>query len=162
MIERTQKGFCRVTMIIVRAGLKTLQTAVAGVCLFFVARPILAQAPEPDVRRDATVAAVEKVMPAVVNIATETIVNVQDPFDDLLRRFFDPYHRHRAPNAQLSLGSGVIIDEEGYVLTNDHVVRRADKIWVKVYGTETPYEAKLIANNPKSEIGSMETSRIAH
>jgi len=87
--------------------------ALAGACLIFVAQPLLAQAPEPDVRRDATVAAVEKVMPAVVNIATETIVNVHDPFDDLLRRFFDPYHRHQAPNSQLSLGSGVIIDEEG-------------------------------------------------
>jgi len=124
--------------------------ALAGACLIFVAQPLLAQAPEPDVRRDATVAAVEKVMPAVVNIATETIVNVRDPFDDLLRQFFDPYHRRQAPNSQLSLGSGVIIDEEGYVLTNDHVVRRADKIWVKVHGNETPYEAKLIASNPKS------------
>jgi len=132
--------------------LKTIQTALAGACLIFIAQPILAQAPEPDVRRDATVAAVEKVMPAVVNIATETIVNVHDPFDDLLRQFFDPYHRHRAPNSQLSLGSGVIIDEEGYVLTNDHVVRRADKIWVKVHGNETPYEAKLIASNPRSDV----------
>ena len=152
MIERTEKGICRVTMIVVRACWKTLQMALAGACLIFVAQPLLAQAPEPDVRRDATVAAVEKVMPAVVNIATETIVNVRDPFDDLLRQFFDPYHRRQAPNSQLSLGSGVIIDEEGYVLANDHVVRRADKIWVKVHGNETPYEAKLIASNPKSDV----------
>ncbi len=126
--------------------------ALAGACLLFSARPVPAQAPEGDVRRDATVAAVERVMPCVVNVATETIINVQDPFNDLLRQFFDPYHRRQAPNTGFSLGSGVIIDEEGYVLTNDHVVRRADKIWVKVNGKDTPYEAKLIASNPKSDV----------
>ena len=41
-----------------------------------------------DVRRDATVAAVERVMPAVVNIATETLVEVNDPREDLFREFF--------------------------------------------------------------------------
>ncbi|WP_160164540.1 trypsin-like peptidase domain-containing protein [Pedosphaera parvula] len=107
---------------------------------------------ETDIRRDATVEAIERVMPAVVNIATETIINVRDPFDDMIRQFFDPYHRRQAPNSQLSLGSGVIIDEEGYVLTNDHVVRRADKIWVKLYTNDTPYEAKLISTNPKSDV----------
>src|SRR5947207_15350855 len=86
---------------------------------------------EPDIRRDATVIAVEEVMPSVVNIATETIVHVRDPFEELFRQFWDPYHRRQPPNSQYSLGSGVVIDEAGYVLTNDHVVRRADKIAVK-------------------------------
>src|SRR6266704_970588 len=73
---------------------------------------------EPDVRRDAAVEAVQRVMPAVVNIATEEIVPVRDSLDSLFREFFDPYNRRRPPNTQYSLGSGVIIDEEGYVLTN--------------------------------------------
>ncbi|MDB6111394.1 MAG: 2-alkenal reductase, partial [Pedosphaera sp.] len=55
-------------------------------------------------------------------------------------------------DSQVSLGSGVIMDEEGYVLTNDHVVQRASKIWVKVHTNDTPYEAKLIASNPKSDV----------
>src|SRR5262245_3204730 len=75
-----------------------------------------------DVRRDAVVAAVETVMPAVVNIATETVVYISDPLENLFREFFDPYYRRRAPNTAYSLGSGVIIDEEGFVLTNYHVV----------------------------------------
>ena len=85
-------------------------------------------APEPDVRRDAVVEAVQKVMPAVVNVATETLVEVRDPIEQMFRDFFDPYYRRRPPNTQRSLGSGVIIDEEGYVLTNFHVVNRASRV----------------------------------
>ncbi len=106
---------------------------------------------ETDVRRDATVAAVERVMPCVVNIATETVVSVRDPFEKFLQEYFDAYGRG-ARNAQVSLGSGVIIDEAGYILTNDHVVRRATRIWVKVGTREEPYEAKLIAGNARSDV----------
>jgi len=120
--------------------------------LFLLAAPAVpSRSAEADVRRDATVEAVERVMPSVVNIATETIIQVRDPFEDLLRQFFEPYRR-QAPHSQMSLGSGVIIDEEGYVLTNDHVIRRADKIWVKVYTNGAPYEAKLISSNPRSDV----------
>ena len=87
---------------------------------------------EADLRRDATVEAVEQAMPSVVNIATETIVEYNDPFEQMLRDFWRPYYRRRSPNTQYSLGSGVIIDENGYVLTNLHVVRRASKVWVKL------------------------------
>jgi serine protease Do len=104
---------------------------------------------ELDVRRDATVEAVEKVMPSVVNIATETIVEIRDPFSELFQQFFQPYH-HRQTGSQISLGSGVIIDEDGYVLTNAHVVQRASRIQVKVNTNE--YEAKLIASNPRSDV----------
>ena len=86
----------------------------------------------PDIRRDAVVVAVEKALPCVVNIGTETIVETRDAFDDLLREFWGPYYKRRSPDRQYSLGSGVIIDEDGYVLTNLHVVRRASRVWVKL------------------------------
>src|SRR6188508_2450692 len=90
-----------------------------------------APAEAPDPRRDVVVEAVQKVMPCVVNITTEEVVAVRDPLEDIFREFFDPYYRRRQPNTLYSLGSGVIIDEEGFVLTNFHVVNRARRVWVK-------------------------------
>jgi len=90
-------------------------------------------------------------MPSVVNIATETIVEYNDPFEQMLRDFWRPYYRRRSPNTQYSLGSGVIIDENGYVLTNLHVVRRASKVWVKLAdGRE--FEARPIVGNTSKDV----------
>ncbi len=105
-----------------------------------------------DVRRDATVLAVEKVMPSVVNIATENVIPVRDPWEQFFRQFMDPYHRGLPPNSEYSLGSGVVIDEAGYLLTNDHVVRRADKIAVKFCAGTNLYTAVVVASDPKSDV----------
>jgi serine protease Do len=110
------------------------------------------QAANDDVRRDPTVLAVEKVLPSVVNIATETIIQVRDPFEEFFRQAWGPYHRQQPPNSQYSLGSGVVIDEEGYLLTNDHVVRRADKIGVKFCTGTNVYSATVVASDPKSDV----------
>src|SRR4051812_12484768 len=109
------------------------------------------KAAESDARRDLTVDAVQRVMPCVVNIATETVVPIRDPMENLFREFFDPYHRSRPPNAQYSLGSGVIIDEEGFVLTNFHVVGHASRVWVKLSdGRE--YEADKLAGTSATDV----------
>src|SRR6516165_1760580 len=103
---------------------------------------------EPDVRRDATVIAIEKVMPSVVNIATETVIEYHDWYDELLRRFYgSPGRRERS----ISLGSGVIVDEDGYILTNFHVVRRANRIQVKLWdGRE--YDADSVMTTELSDV----------
>jgi len=104
-----------------------------------------------DVRRDAAVEAVQRVMPSVVNIATEEVIPIRDPLENLFREFFDPYYRRRRPNTQYSLGSGVIIDEEGYVLTNFHVVGRARRVWVTLSdGREL--EADKVAVNSSTDV----------
>lgn len=106
--------------------------------------------PAADNRETPTVQAVRQVMPSVVNIATETIVEIRDPFSDFFGNFFGYGRRGLSPQTTKSLGSGVIIDEEGYLLTNEHVVRRADQIWVKVAGAE--YPATRIAGDAKLDV----------
>ena len=89
--------------------------------------PPSAEAPGADLRRDATVAAVEKALPCVVNIATSKIVKVLDSYDPIFQRFYG--HQKEELN---SVGSGVIIDEDGYFLTNLHVLERASRVQVKL------------------------------
>src|SRR5689334_17416586 len=111
--------------------------------------PAAAPMPPPpdDIRRDATVAAVERVMPAVVNINTEEVVAIRDPFENIFRDFFGPYYQRRQPNTQYSLGSGVIIDEEGYVLTNFHVVGRARRVWVTLHDGRVFEADRVVVNS---------------
>lgn len=81
-----------------------------------------------DIRRTPTVTAVQQVMPSVVNIRTESYVERADRYNAGFFSFYGPPHLE----AQQALGSGVIIDEDGYLLTNLHVVRRASRIQVKL------------------------------
>jgi serine protease Do len=81
---------------------------------------------EPDLRHDTIVQVTEEVMPCVVNVRTESIVESRDPFEEMWRRYYG------APKVESSLGSGVIISEDGYLLTNLHVVKRASRIQVKL------------------------------
>lgn len=105
--------------------------------------------PEADIRRDATVNAVEKVMPSVVNVATSRLVV---PYDDLMREFFGQLRRQYTPTEKLDmLGSGVIIDEDGYILTNWHVVSRGYRVQVKLSNGRVYEAAKLVAN-PRSDV----------
>lgn len=87
----------------------------------------------PDVRRDAAVTAVETVLPGVVNIATRTWVEREHPYERMIQQY---YRQQREPEANYSRGSGVLIGEDGYVLTNTHVVADADDIWVQFFDAE--------------------------
>jgi serine protease Do len=122
--------------------------------LLCAAAPISAN--DPFLRRNATVRVVEKVGPAVVNITTERAVGGRRPFqpfagDPFFERFFRDFFEPRSPRTAQSLGSGVIIDAAGHVLTNEHVVSRADVIRVTLAdGRE--FEATLVGADPNNDL----------
>ncbi len=122
-----------------------------GLLSLCLCAPFPAPATAEDVRRDAAVIAVEKVLPSVVNIATETVIEYHDWYDDILRQFYGwsrvPSHQQKS----MSLGSGVIIDEEGYVLTNFHVVHRASRIQIKLWDGHE-YEAEPVWETEGSDV----------
>jgi serine protease Do len=106
------------------------------------------QAEEADVRRDATVNAVEQVMPTVVNIATRGKTQVRNPIE----RFQRQMAGQRLFREFVSQGSGVVIDENGYLLTNEHVIEDADEIQAR-FGTGTNvYQATVISSDEKTDV----------
>ena len=132
-----------------RTPLTRLRRLLASL-LFSIAAATLVSA-EPDVRRDATVIATEQVVPCVVNIATETVIEYHEWYDDLLRQFYGWPNTPVRQEKSISLGSGVIVDEDGYVLTNFHVVRRATRIQVKLWdGRE--YDADPVMTTESSDV----------
>ncbi len=117
---------------------------------------------------------VEKVRPSVVNISTETIVksrNTQQtpPFpggpDDFFRRFFDfpPGFRTPSPRAQRrktrSLGTGFIIDVSGLILTNNHVIKKANKITVKFKQGGKGRKAKVIGTDEATDLALLQIEK---
>jgi serine protease Do len=104
------------------------------------------------------VLAIEKVGPAVANIRTERLISQRhdDPFfgsrNELLERFFEEFFgQSQKQMVERPLGSGVIIDEEGYIVTNEHVVNRATKIKVRL-SDGRDFEATMISSDPISDL----------
>ena len=102
---------------------------------------------------DFTVAA-EKVMPAVVHISSsqqgQRREQTQEEFD-IFRDFFGPGQRFPQPGPNQSSGSGVIINENGYIVTNNHVVQDADVVEVSLLDNRT-YKAEVIGTDPDTDI----------
>ena len=100
----------------------------------------------------------EKLMPSVVNISTsQTVVTRSNPFpgfefppgspfEDMFKDFGTPQKKKA-----YALGSGFIIDESGIIVTNNHVIKEAEDILVRIEGGQE-YEAKVIGADPLSDL----------
>jgi serine protease Do len=113
--------------------------------------------PQTNTSEEPAVRAVQKALPAVVNIATERIQRrqVMDPYDELFNQFFGgPMRRPREFSQTIqSLGSGVIVSAEGYIVTNEHVVERAADLKIKVTTSDGKvYDAKYISGDPTVDL----------
>ena len=105
---------------------------------------------------------VKAAMPAVVNISTTRVIQGKDmrqssPLfnDPFFRQFFgDDFHkRFQMPHGRRepSLGSGVIVDASGYIVTNNHVVDKADEIKV-LLGDKREFIGKVVGTDPKTDL----------
>jgi serine protease Do len=97
--------------------------------------------------------------PAVVNISTTQVIERPkgeknphnfDDFGDFFNRFFNS--PDNAPDAERSLGSGVIVDKKGFILTNDHVIDGATKIQVSLDGDLMHYNARVIGTDKDTDL----------
>jgi len=102
---------------------------------------------------------VSAVRPSVVNISSTKTIKVpgfSSPFfdDPFFRRFFgDEFGFLNRPREykQSGLGSGVIVTEDGYILTNNHVIKDADEIKIKLYD-KREFKGKVIGTDPKTDL----------
>ncbi len=167
--------------LISRFGRGTFPAAVLlGLLMFFFLapagiRPVAARADEEDQAiqvleraSQAFTRVAKQAMPAVVFIKVEKTIEAPQrqgtPFGDQFDFFGDDFFRHffgdpRSPRRQtpprqqrqVGQGSGFIVSRDGYILTNNHVVRDADKITVRLHdGRE--FEAEHIGGDPQSEV----------
>jgi serine protease Do len=109
----------------------------------------------------------ERLKPAVVNMSTTQVVKGQrrtmprlpfpspfgerDPFEEFFERFFGGENPQQREFRGRSLGSGFIINHEGYIVTNNHVVENAADIKVSLSDKEE-YAAKVIGRDPKTDV----------
>jgi serine protease Do len=143
------------------------------------ATPLAVPDPIPSASSFSTI--VNRVEPAVVNIATTQVLEKKpnsrtrrakpanpntnpdednDPMQDFFDRFFDG-RQDGPPQAERSLGSGVIVDKRGYILTNNHVIENATKIQVQLNNDTSRYTAKVIGADDDTDLAviKIEVSR---
>ena len=101
---------------------------------------------------DFTVAA-ELVMPAVVHIRSSFTGPARQQYElpPAFRDFFGPMIPQQGPQQSQAAGSGVIINADGYIVTNNHVIKGADELEVSLYDSRV-YKARVIGTDPDTDI----------
>ncbi len=98
---------------------------------------------------------VRVISPLVANISTSKTVMKKDSssphfFGAPLKDFFEPFNMPKKWKEQ-NLGSGVVVSPDGYIITNNHVVEKADEIKVTLYNQQN-YKGRIIGTDPKTDL----------
>ncbi len=104
--------------------------------------------------------AIKDAKQSVVNISTKKRIKMPKlhsmPFfnDPFFKQFFGPMFRQNLPKNRIerSLGSGVIISSDGYIVTNNHVIKNADEITVTLPGDDKEYKAKVVGKDALTDL----------
>ena len=143
-----------------RAALRVLWAAAVGLAL------ALGQAQSVEARAapESFADLASQVSPAVVNITTSMMVEQPagpgpmvpegSPFEDFFRDFMNPPGGGQGPaqpHRSNALGSGFVISEDGYIVTNNHVIENADEISIEFFSGKK-LDAKLVGTDPKTDI----------
>lgn len=122
---------------------------------------VLAQAMMAQARPDSLAPLAQQISPSVVNITTSTVVERPtgpqgivpegSPFEEFFNNRRNDGNNGQGPRRSSALGSGFVISEDGYVVTNNHVIEGADEILIEFFsGEELP--AKVIGTDPNTDI----------
>lgn len=135
--------------------------------LSFIYAPTAVEAQELDTGALAQARSLSKVFSSVAEKVSASVVSVRsvkkakpmadknlqnDPFFERFKDFFGEDFMDKFDAPQQGLGTGVIVDERGYILTNNHVIGQADEIEVSFNGGTKTFKAKLIGVDPKSDL----------
>ncbi|MFQ5624213.1 MAG: DegQ family serine endoprotease [Paracoccaceae bacterium] len=111
----------------------------------------------------------EKTSPAVVNITTSTtiaglneiprpMVPEGSPLEDFFKDFMDRQRGQNRPRRSNALGSGFIISADGYIVTNNHVIDKADEIVIELFDSGEELEAEIVGRDPKTDIALLKVT----
>ena len=146
-------------------ALAILSALIVGLVIGFVGRPAWRSQAEsgqlslaPPVQLSAAFSAVARQLgPSVVNIQTDTRIRRRRErgWEQRQQDYFGPYLGPQPPSREeheSSLGSGVIVDSRGYILTNEHVIDRADRIEVLLADDPQPYPARFVGADRETDL----------
>ena len=109
----------------------------------------------------------EQISDSVVNITTSTMVSRDtaqmpqipegSPFEDFFRDFMERNPEQGTPRRSQALGSGFVISEDGFIVTNNHVIEGADEIQIEFYNGDT-LDAELVGTDPQTDIALLKVT----
>ncbi len=129
---------------------------------------VLVQALAAMARPESLAPLAEQISPSVVNITTSTVVEGRtgpqgivpegSPFEDFFREFQDRNNGEgNRPRRSSALGSGFVISEDGFIVTNNHVIEGADEILIEFFNGDE-LEAELVGTDPNTDIALLKVS----